>query len=171
MELSSICDKSRTERIWTFKFKLLTCFIDDVDLNHTYPDLHNQWGTTSSHWMHSLVIFSISNSKFLQFLPCFIQREAVEALIQELPKFRLKAVPTDCSECPICLEEFHVGNEVRVSFSHWMSMQHIFNLGNAISMNYVYLKAFSRPFRTAILSVGLDITPYLSCRDPILTIP
>ncbi|XP_042496453.1 E3 ubiquitin-protein ligase SIS3 [Macadamia integrifolia] len=41
------------------------------------------------------------------------QREAVEALIQELPKFRLKAVPTDCSECPICLEEFSVGNEVR----------------------------------------------------------
>lgn len=41
------------------------------------------------------------------------QREAVEALIQELPMFRLKAVPTDCNECPICLEEFHVGNEVR----------------------------------------------------------
>ncbi|VVB17800.1 unnamed protein product [Arabis nemorensis] len=41
------------------------------------------------------------------------QREAVEALIQELPKFRLKAVPTDCTECPICLEEFYVGNEVR----------------------------------------------------------
>ncbi|CAI0545788.1 unnamed protein product [Linum tenue] len=41
------------------------------------------------------------------------QREAVEALIQELPKFRLKVVPTDCSECPICLEEFRVGNEVR----------------------------------------------------------
>ncbi|GJR41595.1 E3 ubiquitin protein ligase SIS3-like protein isoform X3 [Tanacetum coccineum] len=41
------------------------------------------------------------------------QREAVEALIQELPKFMLKAVPTDCSECPICLEEFHLGNEVR----------------------------------------------------------
>ncbi|KAL2935994.1 E3 ubiquitin-protein ligase SIS3 [Bienertia sinuspersici] len=41
------------------------------------------------------------------------QREAVEALIQELPKFRLKAVPTDCSECPICLEEFCIGNEVR----------------------------------------------------------
>ncbi|KAM7273712.1 hypothetical protein ACFE04_028376 [Oxalis oulophora] len=41
------------------------------------------------------------------------QREAVEALIQDLPKFRLKAVPTDCSECPICLEEFHVGDEVR----------------------------------------------------------
>lgn len=40
----------------------------------------------------------------------------MEALIQELPKFRLKAVPTDCSECPICLEEFHVGNEVKVSF-------------------------------------------------------
>ncbi|KAF5206915.1 E3 ubiquitin-protein ligase sis3 [Thalictrum thalictroides] len=41
------------------------------------------------------------------------QREAVEALIQELPKFRLKAVPSDCSECPICLEEFVVGNEIR----------------------------------------------------------
>ncbi|CAN4100482.1 unnamed protein product [Withania somnifera] len=41
------------------------------------------------------------------------QTEAVEALIQELPKFRLKAVPTDCSECPICLEEFRMGNEVR----------------------------------------------------------
>lgn len=41
------------------------------------------------------------------------QREAVEALIQELPKFRLKSVPTDCSECPICLEEFRVGSEVR----------------------------------------------------------
>ncbi|KAF3645464.1 E3 ubiquitin-protein ligase SIS3 [Capsicum annuum] len=41
------------------------------------------------------------------------QREAVEALIQELPMFRMKAVPTDCSECPICLEEFVVGNEVR----------------------------------------------------------
>ncbi|CAN4086174.1 unnamed protein product [Withania somnifera] len=41
------------------------------------------------------------------------QREAVEALIQELPMFRMKAVPTDCSECPICLEEFLVGNEVR----------------------------------------------------------
>ena len=45
----------------------------------------------------------------------FVQREAVEALIQELPKFRLKAVPTDCSECPICLEEFHVGNEVQLT--------------------------------------------------------
>lgn len=47
-----------------------------------------------------------------------MQREAVEALIQELPKFRLKAVPTDCSECPICLEEFHVGNEVNISLAH-----------------------------------------------------
>ncbi|XP_009632028.1 E3 ubiquitin-protein ligase SIS3-like [Nicotiana tomentosiformis] len=34
-----------------------------------------------------------------------------QALIQELPIFRMKAVPTDCSECPICLEEFNVGNE------------------------------------------------------------
>lgn len=42
----------------------------------------------------------------------WVQREAVEALIQELPKFSLKAVPTDCSECLICLEEFRVGNEV-----------------------------------------------------------
>ncbi|CAA2999897.1 RING-finger ubiquitin ligase [Olea europaea subsp. europaea] len=41
------------------------------------------------------------------------QREAVEALIQELPKFTLKTVPIDCSECPICLEEFRMGNEVR----------------------------------------------------------
>ncbi|KAK9684714.1 hypothetical protein RND81_10G227400 [Saponaria officinalis] len=41
------------------------------------------------------------------------QREAVEALIKELPKFMLMAVPTDCSECSICLEEFRVGNEVR----------------------------------------------------------
>ena len=50
----------------------------------------------------------------------YMQREAVEALIQELPKFRLKAVPTDCSECPICLEEFHDGNEVNISL-----VQHI----------------------------------------------
>lgn len=48
-----------------------------------------------------------------------IQREAVEALIQELPKFRLKAVPTDCSECPICLEEFHVGNEVYIFLQYF----------------------------------------------------
>ncbi|XP_015967724.1 E3 ubiquitin-protein ligase SIS3 [Arachis duranensis] len=41
------------------------------------------------------------------------QREAVKALIQELPRFSLKAVPTDCSECLICLEEFREGNEVR----------------------------------------------------------
>ncbi|KAI3684527.1 hypothetical protein L6452_33751 [Arctium lappa] len=41
------------------------------------------------------------------------QRQAVETLIQELPLFSLKAVPTDCSDCPICLEEFHVGDGVR----------------------------------------------------------
>ena len=46
-----------------------------------------------------------------------IQTEAVEALIQELPKFRLKAVPDDCGECLICLEEFHIGHEVlNISF-------------------------------------------------------
>lgn len=49
----------------------------------------------------------------LYFFNVMCQREAVEALIQELPKFRLKAVPTDCSECPICLEEFHLGDEVQ----------------------------------------------------------
>ncbi|CAN6903585.1 unnamed protein product [Brassica oleracea] len=41
------------------------------------------------------------------------QAKAVEALIQELPKFRLKAVPDDCGECLICLEEFQIGHEVR----------------------------------------------------------
>ncbi|KAI7731223.1 hypothetical protein M8C21_021572 [Ambrosia artemisiifolia] len=41
------------------------------------------------------------------------QKQAVEALIHELPLFSLKAVPTDCSDCPICLEEFDVGDEVR----------------------------------------------------------
>lgn len=51
------------------------------------------------------------------------QREAVEALIQELPKFMLKAVPTDCSECPICLEEFHVGNEVSLFWSNQDEIQ------------------------------------------------
>jgi len=45
------------------------------------------------------------------------QTEAVEALIQELPKFRLKAVPDDCGECLICLEELHIGHEVlNISF-------------------------------------------------------
>ncbi|KAL0421810.1 UNVERIFIED_CONTAM: E3 ubiquitin-protein ligase SIS3 [Sesamum latifolium] len=36
------------------------------------------------------------------------QREAVEALIHELPKFRLKAVPTDCSPGLPCAHNFHV---------------------------------------------------------------
>ncbi|PWA67561.1 zinc finger, RING/FYVE/PHD-type [Artemisia annua] len=41
------------------------------------------------------------------------QRQALELMIQELPLFSLKAVPTDCSDCPICLEEFRVGDQVR----------------------------------------------------------
>ncbi|KAI3504599.1 hypothetical protein L2E82_46502 [Cichorium intybus] len=41
------------------------------------------------------------------------QRTAVETVIQRLPIFTLKAVPTDCSDCPICLEEFQVGQGVR----------------------------------------------------------
>ncbi|KAL0847413.1 hypothetical protein Bca101_020659 [Brassica carinata] len=45
--------------------------------------------------------------------PLFCSQQAVEALIQELPKFRLKAVPDDCGECLICLEEFQIGHEVR----------------------------------------------------------
>ncbi|BBM99808.1 peroxin-14 [Marchantia polymorpha subsp. ruderalis] len=42
-----------------------------------------------------------------------LQREEVEKLIQELPKFRLKGVPSECTACPICLDEFEVGTEVR----------------------------------------------------------
>ncbi|KAG2329676.1 hypothetical protein Bca52824_000856 [Brassica carinata] len=45
--------------------------------------------------------------------PLFCSQQAVEALIQELPKFRLKAVPDDCGECLICLEEFQIRHEVR----------------------------------------------------------
>nr|GEW91294.1 E3 ubiquitin-protein ligase SIS3-like [Tanacetum cinerariifolium] len=41
------------------------------------------------------------------------QMHVVETLIQHLPLFSLKAVPTDCGDCPICLEEFHVGDQVR----------------------------------------------------------
>ena len=65
-----------------------------------------------------------------------MQREAVEALIQELPKFRLKAVPTDCSECPICLEEFHVGNEVKstpIDLSRHQSIEALFGSTSANS--------------------------------------
>ncbi|KAG6548334.1 hypothetical protein Mapa_010113 [Marchantia paleacea] len=39
--------------------------------------------------------------------------QEVEKLIQELPKFRLKGVPSECTACPICLDEFEVGTEVR----------------------------------------------------------
>ncbi|QCD86655.1 E3 ubiquitin-protein ligase [Vigna unguiculata] len=41
------------------------------------------------------------------------QKEAMEASIQELPTFKLDAVPTTCNECLICLEEFCAGNQVR----------------------------------------------------------
>ncbi|KAI7736581.1 hypothetical protein M8C21_028060, partial [Ambrosia artemisiifolia] len=41
------------------------------------------------------------------------QRAAVETAIQQLPVFILKGVPPDCSDCPICLEEFVVGQGVR----------------------------------------------------------
>lgn len=59
-------------------------------------------------------------SRFLTSNACCTnkQTEAVEALIQELPKFRLKAVPDDCGECLICLEEFHIGHEVRNISKH-----------------------------------------------------
>ncbi|XP_044498720.1 uncharacterized protein LOC123220535 [Mangifera indica] len=43
------------------------------------------------------------------------QEEAVKALIQKLPKFILKVVSIDCSECPISFEEFSVVNEVKAS--------------------------------------------------------
>ncbi|PWA44432.1 zinc finger, RING/FYVE/PHD-type [Artemisia annua] len=42
-----------------------------------------------------------------------VQRAAMDTAIQRLPVYILKAVPTDCSDCPICLEEFRVGQEVR----------------------------------------------------------
>lgn len=68
----------------------------------------------------------------------------MEALIQELPKFRLKAVPTDCSECPICLEEFHIGNEVSI---FWFNKGNKYVIANFIlpehkeqvMVNYVQL--------------------------------
>nr|GEW33767.1 E3 ubiquitin-protein ligase SIS3-like isoform X3 [Tanacetum cinerariifolium] len=37
-----------------------------------------------------------------------MQRAAMDTSIQRLPVHILKAVPTDCIDCPICLEEFHV---------------------------------------------------------------
>lgn len=54
-----------------------------------------------------------------------MQREAVEALIQELPKFTLKTVPIDCSECPICLEEFRMGNEVNIFVDLFITSQRL----------------------------------------------
>ncbi|KAJ0748197.1 putative transcription factor C2H2 family [Helianthus annuus] len=42
-----------------------------------------------------------------------VQRAAVETAIQQLPVYILKGVPPDCSDCPICLEEFVVGQGVR----------------------------------------------------------
>ncbi|KAH7432745.1 hypothetical protein KP509_07G037800 [Ceratopteris richardii] len=41
------------------------------------------------------------------------QKEAVETLIQQLPKFQLNATPMDCNDCSICLEDFRSGDEVR----------------------------------------------------------
>nr|GEW57867.1 hypothetical protein [Tanacetum cinerariifolium] len=38
-------------------------------------------------------------------------RAAMDSSIQRLPVYILKDVPTDCSDCPICLEEFRVGQE------------------------------------------------------------
>ncbi|XP_076959557.1 E3 ubiquitin-protein ligase SIS3-like [Bidens hawaiensis] len=40
-------------------------------------------------------------------------RAAVQTAIEELPVFILNGVPPDCSDCPICLEEFAVGQGVR----------------------------------------------------------
>ncbi|XP_071703958.1 E3 ubiquitin-protein ligase SIS3-like [Rutidosis leptorrhynchoides] len=37
----------------------------------------------------------------------------VDSFIQRLPIFFLRDIPTDCSDCPICLEEFSVGDMVR----------------------------------------------------------
>ncbi|KAF5807125.1 putative transcription factor C2H2 family [Helianthus annuus] len=42
-----------------------------------------------------------------------VQRAAVETAIQQLPVYILKGIPPDCSDCPICLEEFVVGQGVR----------------------------------------------------------
>lgn len=72
----------------------------------------------------------------------------MEALIQELPKFRLKAVPTDCSECPICLEEFHVGNEVIVSLS----------LALSLDKYAVFMRSLSHSIH------NISSIPYQSCQ-------
>lgn len=85
----------------------------------------------------------------------------MEALIEELPKFRLKAVPTDCSECPICLDEFHVGNEViyflRLTVS-FIEVGKLVSLKNCQFIYGFYFTAFH----------ALSGTPsYISCWNPI----
>lgn len=96
-------------------------------------------------WCHLLPSASI-----LRFSKTTLQREAVEALIQELPKFRLKAVPTDCSECPICLEEFHVGNEVREFDSALKLLSKLHRLHNYDHLSFppIYFSKRKRHFST-----------------------
>nr|XP_043639577.1 E3 ubiquitin-protein ligase SIS3-like [Erigeron canadensis] len=44
---------------------------------------------------------------------CESMRAEAETMIQGLPIYVLRAVPAECSDCPICLEEFCVGQAVR----------------------------------------------------------
>ncbi|GBG86180.1 hypothetical protein CBR_g41084 [Chara braunii] len=41
-------------------------------------------------------------------------QEFVASMIQQLPRFELKTIPTECPSCAICLEDFVVGTEVRL---------------------------------------------------------
>lgn len=43
----------------------------------------------------------------------YLQRERVERAIQGLHKFSLSRVAENWTQCPICLDDFDVGNEVR----------------------------------------------------------